>query len=361
MDGLGKRAAGERLARMQASPQWGCRGFVNPEPLSNDPLRALISWTTSRAVKVPTADVPVANVDPAIFEKPASSGLRVTWFGHSSSLVELGERRVLIDPVWSGRVSPVSWAGVRRWYDAPLALEDLPEVDAILISHDHYDHLDRPTVEAFRERDTRWVVPLGVGAHLAYWGIPEERITELDWWEAASLPDLEITCTPARHASGRAVVDSNKTLWGGFVLRTQAQRVYYSGDTGLFHGLEEIGQRLGPFDLTMIEVGAYNQAWPDWHIGPEQAVQAHRWLDGRVLLPVHWGLFNLSTHGWTEPAERVLASAGEAGVRVALPRPGESFEPAVAPPSSRWWPEVPWQTAEQHPVVSTQVDRPTES
>jgi len=358
---FGKRPDGERLARIQASPQWNGRKFVNPEPLWNDMLGAFVSWARSSDVKVPEAPVPVVPVDPAVFDTPPDSGLRVTWFGHSSSLVEIDGARVLIDPIWADRVSPFRWAGVRRWYDAPLAIEDLPPLDAILISHDHYDHLDRSTVEALRERDTRWVVPLGVGSHLEYWGVPADRIVELDWWDETAVAGLEVVCTPARHASGRSPVDNNKTLWAGFVLRTEGHRVYYSGDTGLFPGLREIGQRLGPFDLTMIESGAYDAAWPDWHIGPEQAVLAHRWVGGGLLLPVHWGLFNLSTHGWTEPAERVMAAAAHAGVPVVIPRPGQSFEPADPPPPSRWWPDLPWKTAEQRPIVSTGVDLATGS
>ena len=156
------------------------------------------------------------------------------------------------------------------------------------------------------------------------------------------------------------MVDNNKTLWSGFVLGTAGHKVYYSGDTGLFSGLKEIGDRLGPFDLTLFEIGAYNEAWPDWHIGPEQAVLAHRVVGGGVMLPVHWGLFNLAMHGWTEPAERVLAAAAAADVTVALPRPGQSFEPSAPPPQERWWPDVPWQTADEHPIVSTKVELPAE-
>jgi len=357
---LGKRASGERLARIQASPQWDGSKFVNPEPLWNDYMGMFNFFASTGVKKVPDGPLPVVPVDPATFDTPPPSGLRVTWFGHSTVLIEIDGRRVLVDPIWGDRVSPFSFTGVKRWYDPPLALDDLPELDLVLISHDHYDHLDRPTIEGLAQRDVRFVVPLGVGAHLAYWGVPEERIVELDWWEHTTLPGLDVVCTPARHASGRAVVDNNKTLWSGFVLGTAGHKVYYSGDTGLFSGLKEIGDRLGPFDLTLFEIGAYNEAWPDWHIGPEQAVLAHRVVGGGVMLPVHWGLFNLAMHGWTEPAERVLAAAAAADVTVALPRPGQSFEPSAPPPQERWWPDVPWQTADEHPIVSTKVELPAE-
>jgi L-ascorbate metabolism protein UlaG (beta-lactamase superfamily) len=167
---------------------------------------------------------------------------------------------------------------------------------------------------------------------------------------------LDIVCTPSRHASGRTLIDKDKTLWASWALIGPQHRVYFSGDTGLFPAMKDIGERLGPFDVTMIEVGQYDRAWPDWHIGPEQAVRAHQLLRGRVLLPVHWGLFGLAYHGWTEPVERVLAAAGRMGETVIMPKPGQGIEPGAPPAFERWWPDVPWKTAEQAPIVSSQVD-----
>ena len=235
---------------------------------------------------------------------------------------------------------PGPGSGPKRWYPPPLALDELPDLDAVVISHDHYDHLDYPTIRAMRSWDTVFVVPLGVAAHLEYWGVPLERIVELDWWERHEVGDLEIVCAPARHASGRVAFDYNATLWAGYALLGGEHRVFFSGDTGMFPGMSEIGERLGPFDLTMIEAGAYGHAWPDWHVGPEQAVRAHQVLRGKVYMPVHWGLFNLAMHGWTEPLERTLVAAQAAGVRAFIPRPGASFEPASVPATKkRWWPE----------------------
>jgi L-ascorbate metabolism protein UlaG (beta-lactamase superfamily) len=162
-----------------------------------------------------------------------------------------------------------------------------------------------------------------------------------------------VACTPARHASGRTLLDKDRTLWGGFAFHGPAHRVYYSGDTGMFPGLADIGTRLGPFDLTLIEAGAYGQAWPDWHLGPEQAVQAHEMVQGKVLLPVHWGLFDLAAHGWTEPIERVLAAARTAGAILAAPQPGESIEPGALPGLVRWWPSLPWKTGVEVPIRAT--------
>jgi L-ascorbate metabolism protein UlaG (beta-lactamase superfamily) len=242
-----------------------------------------------------------------------------------------------------------------RWYPPPIALRDLPAIDAVVISHDHYDHLDYATIVALKNWHTKFIVPLGVGAHLAYWGVPERNIIELDWWQHVLVAGLEIVCTPARHASGRTLFDKDAKLWAGYAFVGATHRMFFSGDTGLFSALKEIGARLGPFDVTSIEIGQYNRAWPDWHIGPEQAVTAHRWLRGRRLLPVHWGLLTLAYHGWTEPIERVLAEAHTEGVSVLTPKPGESFEPDSAPLFEAWWPSLPWQTAAQDPIHSGHV------
>jgi L-ascorbate metabolism protein UlaG (beta-lactamase superfamily) len=350
---FGTTAEGPRRDRMERSPQWGDGGFENPQPLWNDWWGTLGGLFSARAQTSPSSPIPVDTVDPRALAVAPATGLRVTWLGHSTVLVEIDGQRVLTDPVWGPRTSPLTWLGPKRWYAPPIALDELPAIDAVLISHDHYDHLDYPTLVAMKDWDTTFVVPLGVAAHLVYWGVPEARITEVDWWDATMVGGLEIVCTPARHASGRTLTDKDATLWAGYALRGPAHRVYFSGDTGLFPALADIGARLGPFDLTMIEVGAYHRAWPDWHLGPEQAVVAHQMVGGRVLLPIHWGLFDLAYHGWTEPIERTLVAAAAAGVLVLAPRPGQSVEPTAAPVLERWWPEVPWETAEQHPVVAT--------
>ena len=359
---FGSKAAGARLARLQASPQWRDGRVVNPQPLHNDLWKMLAgafhsSPDTSPGV-LPLRPPLIEQQAPAIvatLATPPASGLRVTWLGHSTALIELEGRRFLIDPVWSPRASPLGWVGPRRFFPPPIALAALPPLDAVVISHDHYDHLDRATVVALAGRGATFVVPLGVGAHLAGWGIPEARIVELDWWQRAPFGPVTVVCTPARHASGRMLIDNDAKLWAGYAFVGAAHRVYYSGDSGLFPGLRDIGARLGPFDLTLIEVGQYGQAWPDWHMGPEQAVRAHQLVGGRLLLPVHWGAFALAYHAWTEPIERALAAAARAGVAVVAPRPGHSFEPATPPPVERWWPALAVKTAEQDPIVSTQT------
>jgi|SRR5688572_182448 len=351
--GIGRRPDAERRKRFERSPQWRNGRFQNPQPLWNDFGKAIIAGLSPSAHARPAQPVPVARVNPALFQSHPESGLRITWLGHSSSLIEIDGHRVLTDPVWSEHASPVNWAGVERWYAPPLALADLPPLDAVLISHDHYDHLDHRTIRALNGRAVTFIVPLGVGAHLEYWGVPAYRIIELDWWENIHVGELEITSTPARHASARGLFDKDLTLWSGYALRGPKHRVYFSGDTGMQESFAEIGSRLGPFDATLIETGEYNANWPDWHIGPEQAVEAHRLVQGKVMIPIHWGLFKLAPHTWTEPVERATAAAARAGVTLATPRPGESVEPTAANRTTQWWPQLPWSPAEQTPIVST--------
>lgn len=354
---FGKRARGERLARMQRSPQWKDGRFENPQPIRNHLRGILRDHFNGSDHRTPDVPVQTEAIDPRRFETPPPTGLRVTWLGHSTLLVEQDGRRVLFDPVWGQRSSPFSWMGPKRWFEPLIALDRLPRVDAVVISHDHFDHLDMETIRAIKDWDTVFVVPLGVGAHLAYWGVPDARIVELDWWERTRVGELELVATPARHASGRwPLTGMNRTLWAGWAVLGPRHRVFYSGDTGLFDGLAEIGERLGPFDLAMFEVGAYGRNWPDWHIGPEQAVLATRWVRAGTLLPVHWGLFNLAYHGWTEPVERVLAAAAQGGVTVTVPMAGQSIEPGALPPLVRWWPALPWATAAQDPIRSSQVE-----
>jgi len=349
---FGQQPQGEYSNRIKSSPEWHGEHFENLHPMWTNAKDALLGSilhsnpdAKPNGFSLPTTSAP--------FVSAPVTGLRITWMGHSSLVVEIDGVNVLIDPVWSDRVSPISWIGPKRWYGPTLALENLPPIDVVLISHDHYDHLDHDTIVKMKNWKAHFVVPLGIGAHLRYWGIPEDRITELDWWQSTKIKQLDIVSTPSRHASGRLSPDSDKTLWSGFALRGDQNRVYYSGDTGFFPEFKEIGEKLGPFDVTMIEVGQYDADWPDWHLGPEQAVQAHRLVKGNMLLPVHWGLFQLAQHGWTEPVERVLAAASCYDINILTPKPGQSFEPRQHPTLKPWWPKTPWQNAEEKPIVAT--------
>jgi L-ascorbate metabolism protein UlaG (beta-lactamase superfamily) len=357
---FGHRAEGRRRARMEASPEWSAAegSFVDPQPIVNDNgriLRDLFKADPNASPNAPLPPTTATPIDPRVFAEPPPSGLRVTWLGHSSTLIEIDGARVLSDPMWSERVSPFTSVGPKRWYPPLIAIADLPAIDAVVISHDHYDHLDERTVEALAAQTKAiFYVPLGICAHLAYWGVPEERIVELDWWGEAKVPrtNLTVTLTPSRHASGRFLLDRDTTLWGGYAITGPGHRAYLSGDSGFFPALKEIGDRLGPFDVSLIEIGQYDQSWPDWHMGPERAVEASTLVRARVLLPYHWGLFALAKHGWTEPIERTLAAAKGQGVTVATPHPGELVEPTLPLVTKRWWPDLPWRTAEQDPLVT---------
>ncbi len=356
---MGTRADGARLERMRHSPRWQEGRFIDVLPRKEPGFwPALRGWLFEGSeYRAPARPQPLKSRHGNEFPSSIADGLRVTWLGHSTLLVEIDGARVLVDPVWGPRAAPFSWAGPKRFHRPPLPFRELPKLDAVLISHDHYDHLDHPTIVRLARKDVDFVVPLGVGAHLQYWGVPETRITELDWWEEHEVAGVRLVATPSRHFSGRSLTDRDCTLWSGWALIGPAHRAYYSGDTAMFPGFTEIGERLGPFHVTMIESGAYNAMWADVHLGPEQAVQAHRMVQGKIMIPVHWGTFDLALHGWTEPMERVLVAANQEGVHVATPRIGETVDALNPPQVARWWPKVPWKTAKQDPVTSSGLEQ----
>jgi L-ascorbate metabolism protein UlaG (beta-lactamase superfamily) len=352
---VGDLPQGEALERIQQSPNYRAGRFVNPVPMADMSIaRSLKEWVKGKKDTVPHQPIDVVDTAKTLAIDPGASP-RITWLGHSTSLVELEGIRLLLDPVWAQRASPVSWAGPKRFFEPPLPLEQLPPIDAVLISHDHYDHLDKVTVVALATRGIRFIVPLAVGSRLAGWGIPWSQIQELDWWDETAVGPLRIVATPARHFSGRSLVmaDREKTLWAGFAMVGTNHRLYYTGDTGMFPGFKDIGDRLGPFDATLIEIGAYHQLWADYHIGPEQAIEAVQVAQGGVLIPVHWATFDLAMHSWIEPGERLIVAAESSHVPIALPRPGGSIDLAAPPPIQRWWPKASWQTADEHPIVSS--------
>jgi L-ascorbate metabolism protein UlaG (beta-lactamase superfamily) len=313
--------------------------------LAGDAARSLRLQVAGGETRYPVRPIPVESRTRSDFETPPASSLRATWLGHATALVEVDGARILTDPVWSERVSPSSLVGPRRFFEPPIALAGLPRVDAVVISHDHYDHLDMETVKTLARTGTRFVVPLGVGAHLEKWGIPAAQIDERDWGEAKEIAGVTITATPARHFSGRRLSDRDATLWCSWVIAGPRHRVFYSGDSGYFDGYREIGRDHGPFDLTLMSLGAYGPTWPLIHMTPEELVQAQRDLRGELLLPVHWATFNLAFHAWNEPALRMAADARAKGVRFTIPRPGQMVEPARLADEgaefepSAWWKE----------------------
>ncbi|BCI55171.1 MBL fold metallo-hydrolase [Mycolicibacterium litorale] len=317
--------------------------FVNLEPAATMSLDAEARRMLLRELVVgrddgrPGAPIPV--VTPRSPDADAA-GLAAYWHGHSTTLIEVDGYRVLTDPIWSDRCSPSRTVGPQRMHEPPVPLEQLPAVDAVLISHDHYDHLDIDTILGLaRTQRAPFCVPLGVGAHLRKWGISDARIVELDWNESHRIGELTLVCTPARHFSGR-LFSRNTTLWSSWVISGPRHRAFFGGDTGYTASFAEIGSQHGPFDLTLMPVGAYHPAWPDIHMNPEEAVRAHQDMTdagGGVLLPVHWGTFRLAPHPWAEPVQRLLAAAEPAGVRVVVPKPGQRVERGASPAIEQWW------------------------
>jgi len=343
---FGKTPEGERLQRIQASPLYDGKALQNPSTFGSDamgPMAAMLKeMLFGGEMRSPDAPVHADEFDARAFAARETSGVRFVWIGHSTILIEVDGFRILTDPIFSKRCSPTSLLGPVRFHDVKIPEEILRTVDVVLISHDHFDHLDLPSIKRFADMPARFVVPLGIGAHLESWGIDAKRIHEREWWQSVSLwdGDLELICTPARHFSGRAIT-RNQTLWASWVIRTGKRSLYFSGDTGYFEGFKEIGEKYGPFEFTMIEMAAYHEKfWPSVHMWPEQAVQAHLDLRGDVMMPIHWGTFNLAFHAWDEPAERLVAAAKSANVSLITPRPGQLVTLANVPAVNPWWRET---------------------
>lgn len=344
MKSLGKRSAGRRLERIRASVLWAGEQFRNLHPAlpnlrdPNASMPTLREFLYGGDRRVPQGPLPSMNPLQTWAHRPAS-GLRATWLGHSTVLLEIDGLRVLTDPVWGPRASPSRLIGPKRFQPVPVSLRAMPPVDLVVISHDHYDHLDYPTIRELARLEVPFVTSLGVGAHLEAWGIAPERIVELDWWESHRLPNtgLTVTAAPSQHFSGRSLKDRNATLWSSLVIRSARHAVFFSGDTGLTTQYQMIRERLGPFDLVMLEVGAFHPAWGDIHLGPDNALKALELLGGGPFLPVHWGTFSLAMHAWDQPAEALLQLAPKSGAQLLMPRLGEPVEPAHAADVKPWW------------------------
>jgi len=272
--------------------------------------------------------------------------------GHSTLLIKLRGQWWITDPVFAERASPMQWMGPKRFHAPPIALDELPPLRGVLLSHDHYDHLDRDAVVRLADKAQVFLTPLGVGDRLVAWGVPAEKVRQFDWWQEVEFDGLRIVSTPAQHFSGRGLFDSDRTLWTSWVLidppaaasegddgddGDAGLRLFFSGDTGYFDGFAEIGRRFGPFDVTMLETGAYDAKWAYVHMQPEQTVQAHQDLRGRWLLPVHNGTFDLAMHAWDDPFERVSALTTERGIPLATPRMGERVDLAAPQAMPAWW------------------------
>lgn len=288
--------------------------------------------------RTPRTQLPVENPI-ALWQTPASSGFRVTWLGHSTVLLEMDGVRILTDPHFGRRASPFFFTGRTRFHPPPARIDELPPLDLVLLSHDHYDHLNTESIRELARLRVPFVTSLGVGVRLEKLRVDPALITELDWWESLEVHGgvMTITATPAQHFSGRGITDRNVTLWSSWVLKTASHNVFFSADTGLTDELSEIGERLGPFDVTMLEIGAWNAAWSHIHLGPANAMRAFEMLGGGTFMPIHWSTFDLALHRWNEPPETLIGLAGQSGTRVLTPILGKPIEPKLEETPTRWW------------------------
>jgi L-ascorbate metabolism protein UlaG (beta-lactamase superfamily) len=333
------------------SPQRRDGKFRNVAPRSRPGLRKTfaIAWrvlTQKPDTTVPRAPIPVQPLDAAtLAAAPDASLFRL---GHSTLLLKLAGEFWLTDPVFSERASPFQWAGPKRFHAPPISIADLPPIKGVILSHDHYDHLDHAAVLELAPKVEMFVTPLGVGDRLIAWGIPAEKVRQLDWWEQTSLAGVRLVAAPAQHFSGRGLSDGNATLWASWVILAGDLRLYFSGDTGYHAGFKTIGERFGPFDVTFMETGAYDAQWPDVHMQPEETLQAHLDVRGRWLMPLHNGTFDLAMHAWHEPFDRILALAQSRAVPLATPAMGERLSLAQPQSGERWW-----QSVEAQPTAAT--------
>lgn len=341
---IGSNPVGGRLERIKASPNQVDGKFRNLVETNMDmPIGTMLGvlWEFVKGGngREPMDTIPTVEFDPAAWAAVPDSAIAVCWFGHSSLLIKVDGITLLTDPVFGERASTFSFAGPKRFnYRQHMRADLLPLVDAVLISHDHYDHLDHETI--LQLKDKRFIAPLGVGAHLEHWGVPAGSITEKDWWEGMALGSVKITLAPSRHFSGRGMTNRFSTLWGSWVIEGRGKKVYFGADSGYSPTFKEVGDRFGPFDLALLECGAYNERWSNIHMMPEETAQAAMDVKAKVLMPIHWGKFSLALHPWKEPIERVSSKAAELGVTLLTPRIGRIVNGPDLSLSERWWEEV---------------------
>jgi len=335
----------ERENRMQKSPQFKDGKFVNP---IEAPLMAegstwkyiKKSWFSKREDPEPAGKLPMTQIQPNDWKNVDKEAFSFAWLGHSSILMAVDGKTILVDPVLEKRASPFSWIGPKRFHPPPIIAKDLPPIDVVLITHDHYDHLEKPTMVALKDKAGLFLVPLGIGEVLEAWGIAPDKVKELDWWEQHAMGTLTFVATPGVHYARRGLFDGDVRLWCSWAVLGQNRKFFVSGDSGYFDGFREVGEKLGPFDITFLKIGSYDDMWKQIHMTPEQAVQQHQDLDGRLMVPLHWATFDLALHPWYEPIERALAAAEKSNARVITPQIGERVDLAHLAEMTPWWRSV---------------------
>lgn len=315
--------------------------FINQVPTKiqmkpSDMLSMMKESNADRKKRKPAEKITIPSID---WDKINSDEDSVTWFGHSAFLLSMDKKKILVDPMLGQVASPVSFAGSRRYSDHTLSIiDEMPHIDAVLITHDHYDHLDYPSIKKLKGKVTHFFVPNGVSAHLLRWGVGKEQITEFNWWDEAEFQGLTLAFTPSKHFSGRGIFNRDTTLWGGWVVLGNQTRFYTSGDGGYGAHFKEIGKKYGPFDITLMEGGQYDKRWSWVHMTPEESVQAHLDVNGKNMMLIHWGGFTLANHGWAEPVERAIIATKQKEVNQFAPRIGGtiSLQGKLSIPSY-WW------------------------
>ncbi len=291
----------------------------------------------SRIDPKPETPLPVVPLEAGDWSEPEPEGLEFAWLGHSSLLIAVEGTKILVDPVLEKRASPFSWVGPKRFHPTPVTAEGLPPIDVVLITHDHYDHLEEGTVRTLASTAGLFLVPLGIGELLEDWGVAPQKIVELDWWESHTLGSLSFTATPALHYANRGLFDGNQRLWCSWSVRGSRRSFFVSGDSGWFDAFHQVGEKLGPFDLTFLKIGAYDELWKQIHMLPEEAVMEHEAVKGGQLVPLHWATFDLGLHPWYEPVERLVAEARKKNVSILTPGIGRKVDVDKPPKNDFWW------------------------
>ena len=282
----------------------------------------------------------ISGVNPSFLENPSIDLLNVTWLGHSTLLIQMHGMNILVDPVFSDRTSPVSFVGPSRFSEMPIEVDDLPNIDIVVISHDHYDHLDYSTIKKIDEKVSKYIVPLGIENHLERWGVSSSKIINLAWWEEVDINGLLIGCTPARHYSGRKIIDNYNTLWASFVFVDEYHKVFESGDTGFDKHFQEIYDKYGEFDLALLDSGQYDVKWRSTHMSPEEAVEAGKILGSKVIMPIHWGAFSLANHPWDDSVQRFSLKAESENMNYITPKIGQTFTYGEVFNHEKWWSSI---------------------